>query len=49
MLKRENIESCDALVTATGMDELNMIISLYGTKHGVSQVITKLGHMEMAA
>lgn len=46
VLKRENIESCDALVTATGMDELNMIISLYGTKHGVSQVITKLGHME---
>ena len=46
VLKRENLESCDALVTATGMDELNMIISLYGTKHGVSQVITKLGHME---
>lgn len=46
VLKRENLDSCDALVTATGMDELNMIISLYGTKHGISQVITKLGHIE---
>ena len=46
VLKRENMNSCDALVTATGMDELNMIVSLYATNHGVSQVITKLGHME---
>lgn len=46
VLERENLESCDALVTATGMDELNMIISMYGTNQGISQVITKLGHME---
>lgn len=45
-LEREGIGSCDALVTATGMDELNMIISLYGTNCGISQVITKLGHTE---
>ena len=33
-------------MTMTGLDELNMIISLYGTSCNVPQVITKLGHME---
>ena len=28
----------------TGLDELNMIVSLYGISRGVPQVITKLGH-----
>ena len=31
VLKRENIESCDALCHGNWYDELNMIISLYGT------------------
>ena len=30
----------------TGMDEMNMIISLYAQTCGVPQVITKVGHME---
>ena len=34
------------LVTATGMDEMNMIVSLYGSSRGVPQVITKMGHVE---
>jgi trk system potassium uptake protein TrkA len=38
--------TCDALVTLTGLDELNMVISLYGTSLGVPQVITKLGRVE---
>lgn len=46
ILDREGISSCDALVTLTGLDELNMIISLYGTDCGVPQVITKLGRMD---
>ena len=46
LLESEGISECDALVTMTGLDELNMIISLYGTSCGVPQVITKLGHIE---
>ena len=46
MLENEGLSSCDALVTLTGTDELNMIISLYGTSRNVPQVITKLGHSE---
>ncbi|MCI9676907.1 MAG: Trk system potassium transporter TrkA [Lachnospiraceae bacterium] len=46
ILEREGISNCDALVTLTGLDELNMIISLYGTDCGVPQVITKLGRMD---
>jgi len=46
LLENEGLSSCDALVTLTGMDELNMIISLYGTSRGIPQIITKLGHAE---
>lgn len=48
LLESEGISSCDALATMTGLDELNMIISLYGNSCGVPQVITKLGHIENA-
>jgi trk system potassium uptake protein TrkA len=33
------------LVSLTGVDELNIIISLYGRTCGVPQIITKLGRM----
>ena len=46
LLEDEGLSSCDALVTLTGIDELNMIISLYGNSKKVPQVITKLGHAE---
>ena len=46
LLEGEGISGCDALVTMTGLDEQNMIISLYGMNCGIPQVITKLGHME---
>ena len=46
LLESEGASNCDALVTLTGLDELNMIISLYGTSQGIPQVITKLGHAE---
>lgn len=45
MLESEGIADCDALVTLTGRDELNMILSLYGTGQGVPLVITKLGEV----
>ena len=44
LLESEGIADADALVTLTGMDELNMIVSLYGTSRNVPQVITKLSH-----
>ena len=44
LLENEGLSTCDALVTMTGVDELNMIISLYGISREVPQVITKLGH-----
>ena len=45
-LESEGLEDCDALVTLTGIDEMNMIVSLYAASHGVSKVITKLGRNE---
>ncbi len=44
LLESEHISQADALVTLTGLDELNMIVSLYATSRNVPQVITKLGH-----
>ncbi len=46
VLEGEGLASCDALVTLTGLDELNMVISLYGNGFGVKQIITKVGRME---
>jgi trk system potassium uptake protein TrkA len=34
---------CDAFLSLTGVDEMNMITSLYALSRGVPQVITKLG------
>lgn len=45
LLESEGLDKTDALVTLTGADQLNMIVSLYATSRGVPQVITKLGHM----
>jgi len=46
LLDNEGISDCDALVTLTGMDEMNIIISLYGSSCKVPQIITKLGRLE---
>lgn len=45
-LDGQGIADCDALVTLTGMDETNMIVSLYGNSRGVRQIITKLSRSE---
>ena len=46
LLEECGLSGCDALVSLTGMDEMNMILSLYATNRGVPHVITKLGHTE---
>ena len=45
-LESEGISSCDALVTLTGLDELNMIISIYGEGYRIPQIITKVGRLD---
>ena len=45
-LDSQGLADQDAVVALTGMDETNMIISLYAGKQGVSQVITKLSRSE---
>ncbi len=45
-LESEGISETDALLSLTGNDELNMIISLYGNSCGVPLTITKLNHFE---
>ena len=44
LLESEGVAESDALVALTGLDELNMIVSLYGTSRNVPQVVTKLSH-----
>lgn len=45
-LDEQGINSCDALATLTGIDETNMIVSLYGATQGVPLTITKLSRDE---
>lgn len=45
-MEREGLNKCDTLVSMTGLDEMNMVISLYGHNSGVNQVITKLAHID---
>lgn len=45
LLTSEGLSNCDALVTLTGMDELNVIVSMYGSSCNVAQIITKLDHV----
>ena len=46
LLNREGLGKCDALVALTGLDELNMILSLYASSQGVGQVVTKLSQVD---
>lgn len=46
VLESEGLGECDALVSLTGLDELNMVLSIYGKSFGVPQVITKLGRAD---
>ena len=42
VLESQGIQDADAVVSLTGTDEVNMIVSLYAKRRGVGQVITKL-------
>ena len=42
VLESQGISKCDAVIASTGIDETNMIISLYANKKGIPQVITKV-------
>ena len=46
LLDSEGLSEADALVSLTGVDELNIIISLYAHSKNVPQVITKLSRAE---
>lgn len=46
LLENQGISQVDALASLTGMDETNMIISLYANAQNVPQVITKLSRGE---
>jgi len=48
LLDDQGIQTVDALCSLTGMDETNMMISMYAGAKGVSQVITKLSRGENA-
>ena len=42
VLEEENLKGNDACVTLTGMDEENVMISLYAKKSGVYKIVTKI-------
>ena len=44
LLESEGLADTDALISLTGLDELNMIVSLYGTARNIPQVVTKLSN-----
>ncbi|HOG00814.1 MAG TPA: Trk system potassium transporter TrkA [Clostridia bacterium] len=48
LLLSEGIRQTDALVTLTGMDEENLIISMFGNYIGVPKTITKINRTEYA-
>lgn len=49
LLESQGISGCDAFITLTGMDELNIIISMYAKACGVEKVITKVGHTDRSS
>lgn len=44
LLLEEGLQSVDAFVTLTGMDEENIILSMYAKHKGVKKTITKVNH-----
>ena len=48
LLDEQGIDEVDALASLTGVDETNMIISLFGNARDVPQILTKLSRGESA-
>lgn len=47
VLYEEGIESCDAFVTLTSIDEENIIYSMFASMCNVPKIITKINHIEL--
>lgn len=45
-LESEHLNTYDAVVNLTGLDELNIVMSLYAVSSNVENVVTKLSHAE---
>lgn len=45
VLKEENFENYDSCISITGIDEVNMFISIYAKKIGIKKIITKLNKL----
>ena len=45
-LEDAGLEDCDAFLSMTGMDEMNMVTSLFAASRRIPQVVTKLGRPE---
>ena len=46
VLEEQGLRSSDAVVTLTGSDETNLVVSMYADSQGVPQIITKLSRGE---
>ncbi len=46
LLEEEGVSNTDALVALTGLDELNLMLALYGKRRGVPQVISRLEYLD---
>lgn len=46
VLESEGVRSHDAVITLTGMDEENLVLSMLSSHMGVSKVITKINRLE---
>ena len=47
VLYEEGIESCDAFVTLTSMDEGNIVCSMFASMKNVPKIITKVNHISL--
>lgn len=48
LLREEGMQDSDAVICLTGIDEENIIISLYANKHKVKKIITKVNRSSFA-
>jgi trk family potassium (K+) transporter NAD+ binding protein len=46
-LKEENFKNYDSCISITGIDEVNMFISIYAKKIGIKKIITKLNKLSL--
>ncbi|MDO4617198.1 MAG: Trk system potassium transporter TrkA [Lachnospiraceae bacterium] len=46
LLKEEHLDQMDGLVTCTGMDEQNLVLSLYAQDKVRTKIITKMSHVQ---